>query len=117
MQSIEINNKKEILLVVPDKYEFVIIFSNNTNIKSLRTFKIQKFDSSYISNPYFSVRRFASAILPSEIPSQIIFFFSFLKIKYFNKDYSFKNFLYRYFNDIESTNNIWFFQNNEDTCH
>lgn len=55
LQSIEINNKKEILLVVPDKYEFVIIFSNNTNIKSLRTFKIKKFDSSYISNPFFQL--------------------------------------------------------------
>ena len=55
LQPIEINNKKEILLVVPDKYEFVIIFSNNTNIKSLRTFKIKKFDSSYISNPFFQL--------------------------------------------------------------
>ena len=108
-----LNNDKETLLIFNYEDESEIIISNNTNIKSLKTFKTNYFN--YASKNKINHNLFYVSILPSSTASEINVFQDDFELKAFNKDYSLNNFLHLYYNYNGKYKYFWLFENNNNS--
>ena len=106
-----LNNSKEALLIFEYEDDFEIIFSNNTNIQSLRTLQTNFMQCSTENKVGYRNLYYVN-ILPSSTPSEISAFQRNLNVKIFKNDYSLSNFLHLYFEDNEKSKYFWLFENN-----